>query len=42
LAIAIKEHPEDMDILSVTCASDQGCARIYHSRIVTGTGGSGR
>jgi 4-amino-4-deoxy-L-arabinose transferase-like glycosyltransferase len=31
LASAIKLHPENLDLLSVTCASDQGCARIYHS-----------
>ena len=37
LAQAIKQHPEDMDLLSVTCASDQGCARIYRSRIASGS-----
>jgi hypothetical protein len=37
VAAAIKAHPEDMDLLSVTCSTDQGCARIYHSRIATGS-----
>ena len=36
VAAAIKAHPEDMDLLSVTCSTDQGCARIYHSRIASG------
>ncbi len=30
---AIKEHPENLDLLSVTCGLDQGCARIYRSTL---------
>ena len=30
---AIKQHPENLDLLSVTCGLEQGCARIYHSKV---------
>ena len=35
VAAAIKLHSANLDLLSVTCSSDQGCARIYHSRLNT-------
>ncbi len=31
VAAAVKAHPEQVDLLSVTCSTDQGCARIYHA-----------
>ena len=37
VAKAIQKHPENLDMLSVICSTDQGCGRIYHSRIVTGS-----
>jgi 4-amino-4-deoxy-L-arabinose transferase-like glycosyltransferase len=33
VADAIKQHPEDLDLLSVTCGLEQGCARIYRSKL---------
>jgi hypothetical protein len=33
VADAIKQHPDNLDLLSVTCGMDQGCARIYRSKI---------
>jgi hypothetical protein len=39
VADAIKENPANLDLLSVTCGLDQGCARIYRSKIF-GAGGS--
>ncbi len=37
VADAVKQHGADLDVLSVTCSSDQGCARIYHSRVNAGS-----
>ncbi len=33
VAEAIRQHPANLDLLSVTCGLDQGCARIYRSKI---------
>ena len=33
VADAIKVHPDNLDLLSVTCGMGQGCARIYRSKI---------
>jgi hypothetical protein len=33
VADAIRQHPDNLDLLSVTCGMDQGCARIYRSKI---------
>ena len=42
VANALAAHPEDLDLLSVTCSTDQGCARIYHSRALhAAAGGQG-
>jgi len=30
---AIRQHPDDLELLSVTCGLDQGCARIYRSKL---------
>ncbi len=38
VAKAVEQHPENLDLLSVTCSSDQGCARLYHSRLISGRG----
>jgi len=33
VAEAIRQHPANLDLLSVTCGLGQGCARIYRSKI---------
>jgi 4-amino-4-deoxy-L-arabinose transferase-like glycosyltransferase len=33
IAAAVKQHPQNLDLLSVTCGMEQGCARIYRSTI---------
>jgi len=33
VADAIRQHPDNLDLLSVTCGMDQGCARIYRSKL---------
>ncbi len=37
LAAVLTHHTANLDLLSVTCSSDQGCARIYHSRLNLGS-----
>jgi hypothetical protein len=37
---AIKQHPENLDLLSVTCGLNQGCVRMYRSKIANA--GSGK
>jgi hypothetical protein len=38
VADAIKQNPANLDLLSVTCGLDQGCARIYRSKILDANG----
>lgn len=33
VAKAVAQHPEDLELVSVTCSSGQPCARIYSSRV---------
>jgi len=38
VAMAVKEHPDGLDLLTVICSTDQQCARIYASRRGPGAG----